>query len=630
MASSDEQVQLGLLPMPVAVDLDPTETARSDETVVHWKGESCARLERRLESLPSVGTLELDVADITEGIPQLGVDESYRLEKTNTGWILKTASVFGALAGVTTLKQLYRSHAAQRVQSIDDQPRYPWRGVLIDVARHFISIETLRHVVDGMAELKMNVLHLHLTDDQAFRFECRSYPLASGEHLKQQALKDLVAYAADHGVRIVPEIDVPGHVTAWLVALPELGLQQVDVTDRFGVHKACLDPTRERTYEVLHSLFTELAEVFPDEYVHIGGDEVHPAWWGEDPAIAELMQAQGLADLRAVQNHFTQRVVAILSDLGKRAIGWDEVLHPDMPELVVQNWRGATTRDRAAEKGLATIVSAPYYLDLFFPLDYHYAFDPSADQDTWLQLEDDQQSDLRLAHVAKGIEWTKQWRNEAIDFDGAANVLGGEACLWSELVDEHTLRTRLWSRLPAVAERLWSTTPTSMAPFYERAEQILDAEPFFLRQRQQQTLAAIGLSPDQIEIALLLEPVKWYGRLLGQTALEARIAGSEMPQARPYQVDTPLNRVVDFIAPESLSARALGTSIPWADFVAMVEAQNPQSWPEDVRPAIEGLKSFAAALKSELLTESQARALYVPHGEFMLAPVYCWIRQVLD
>ena len=168
---------------------------------------------------------------------------------------------------------------------------------------------------------------------------------------------------------------------------------------------------------------------------------------------------------------------------------------------------------------------------------------------------------------------------------------------------------------------------TSDEALYERVEGLLSMDPFNTPQCQQDDLAAMGLSADQIQVAMWLEPVKWYGRLLGQTALEARIAGSEMPQARPYQVNTPLNRVVDFIAPESLSARLLGESVSWSDFSSIVVAQDVAHWPQDIRPAIEGLKAFAKALESGEMNEEKALEMYAPHGEYMLAPVYRWLVQ---
>ena len=618
-----------LLPMPAEVSYDAQSVPGSSVgTALEWVGPVCPRVAKRLEALPPLNLVTIAIERVLSEPPTLGVDESYCLEKGPQGWRLTAPTTYGALAALTTLAQLNRYEELNEVSRVEDRPRFPWRGVLIDVARHAISIDALKQVVDGMAEMKLNVLHLHLSDDQAFRFESRAYPALTSEScLTQSELKSLVAHGSDLGVRIVPEIDIPGHVNSWLVAMPELGYQQVQSTDRFGVHKACLDPSNEKTYQVIEAIFHELADVFPDEFVHIGGDEVHPAWWGEDPAVQEHMQRHGLSDTRAVQNHFTRRIVDMLAKLGKKAIGWDEVLHPDMPKLVVQNWRGATTRDRAAEQGLATIVSAPYYLDLFYPLDVHYAYDPEAPQDDWLKLEDAHQHDIRLAHVAEGIEWTKQWRDEAIRLEGEAGVLGGEACLWSELVDEAVLPTRLWSRLPAVAEKLWSEHPCDIHDLYRRVEQLLTSESFNMVEKQAEDLFSLGLSAEQVQVAMWLEPVKWYGRLLGQEALDARIAGQEMPQARPYQVHTPLNRIVDFIAPESLSARKLGGDVSWAQFIEIVLDQDAGHWPADASSAIQGLQAFARLLQEGALTTQRARDMYLPHGEYMLAPIYSWLVQ---
>lgn len=635
----------GILPKPSRLEPDPDTVSVTAPTTVVWDGPWCRRVNGAIErqlAAADVGELRVSIDAIAAGAPEFGVDESYKLEKAVTGWTLTAATSYGALAGVTSLAQLYGLGDPASIAWIEDKPAYPWRGVMIDVARHFIPFEKLLSVLDGMAGLKLNVLHLHLTDDQGFRLPSAAYPkLASEEHFTREELRTLVNYAADRGIRVIPEVDIPGHVTCWLVAYPEWGYQQIDTTERFGVHKACLDPSSEQVYAALEALFTELGEVFPDRYVHIGGDEVHPAWWQEDPAVAALRSEQNLDDVRAVQNHFTQRVVDMLTHMGKRVIGWDEVLHTDMPDMIVQNWRGATTRDRAAELGLSSIVSAPYYIDLFYPLDMHYRFDPAASQIEWLAAEDAQQGDIRLRHVQEGIEWTKQWRREAVTYEGSPEVLGGEACLWSELVDLETLETRLWSRLPGFAERMWcgsdphadqggeadqkADTKTELEDLYRRAEHLLNQAPYDLEARQRRQLAALGLDDGQVEVAMLLEPVKWYGRLLGAEALEARIAGTEMPQARPYQVTTPLNRVVDLIAPESYSARHLPEGDGWQTFIERVFEQQVERWPQDVQPAIEGLQTFARHLQSGDMDQARAEALYVPYGEFMLAPVYIWM-----
>ena len=244
-------------------------------------------------------------------------------------------------------------------------------------------------------------------------------------------------------------------------------------------------------------------------------------------------------------------------------------------------------------------------------------------------MEDAHQNSLALRHVAEGIEWTKQWRTGAVWTQEKTEVLGGEACLWSEIVDESTLETRLWSRLPAVAERLWSEPGGDVEDFYRRLQHLLDAT-FRHEHRQREQLHQFGLSAQQIEVAMFLEPVKWYARLLGQQALEARIAGSEMPQARPYRVDTPLDRLIDLISPESLKARALRQSSPddWHEFASLLANQDVSQWPDDVQEAIGALKDFALAMMGNRLDAEAAEALSGPYGDYVLAPVHAWLSRV--
>jgi hexosaminidase len=366
---------------------------------------------------------------------------------------------------------------------------------------------------------------------------------------------------------------------------------------------------------------------------------VHPAWWSEDDKVQRFMRQQGLADVGALQAYFNRRVCQLVAQHGKKPVGWDEVLHKQMPNMLVQNWRGATTRDRVLAQQLDCVLSAGYYLDLFYPAELHYNYEPEADQAELVAFEDAMRADLRLAHVAQGIAWTDQWRSQTIEIDPEAQhlgkVIGGEACLWSEIVDEHTLETRLWSRLPAVAERLWSPREVKdVDQFYLRLQNVLGLPEFALVERQSKTLQQLGLQPQQIQAAMLLEPVKWYARLLGEQALQARLSGQEMPQARPYDVYTPLNRIIDHISPESLSARALAGLTP-AELKeqALVWAQlDPATWPADAQPVITVLVDVGRQC-FQLLAVDDAdkqqvqgfieylRACYVPYGEYMLAVV---------
>lgn len=584
----------------------------------------------------SVGKLHISVGDESAAtLPHLHMDEAYTLAVTDDLIEVQAASVWGGLRGIATLAQLARQQQLYTGLKIHDAPRFAWRGLSLDVARHFFPLTSLTAVVDGLAALKMNVLHLHLSDDQAFRFPSAAFPrLASEQHYTVTELKELVGYAADRGIRVIPELDMPGHVTAWLVAYPQWGSGIVAPTTRFGVHKGCLNPLDESVYEAIDALLGELGDIFPDDYIHVGGDEVSPSWWQEDAAIGAHLREQQMS-AQDLQNVFLCRVCSLVSNRGKKAVAWDEVLHPDMPQCVVQNWRGATTRDRALMLSMPVLVSAPYYLDLNYPADLHYRFDPEATLSQWLAQEDALQNDPRLRHVADGIEWTRQWRAGNVAFDGAVKVLGGEACLWSELVVPEVLPTRLWSRLPVVAERLWSPAEcTNASDMYQRLQSCWRSLPEDPEALAMQNLHNFGCGDALTALIALLEPVKWYGRLLGEQALRARLAGTEMPKARPYQVDTPLNRVADFLLPESMAARRLNELglAHGADRVVQLfnQAQRnklPQELSDAIAALLQGAEVVLAA-SAESISNAEAltrlQALDVPYGEYIVAPLHFW------
>ena len=541
--------------------------------------------------------ISFDVTERRPAAPALGDDESYRLEIAPGGVTMRAQRTSGARHALTTLAQLAAGSGDLPVGCIEDKPRFPWRGLMLDVARRFMSLAALLEVIDVMAFNKLNVLHLHLSDDQGFRFKSDTYPrLAGEESYSSTQLKELVGRAAARGIRVIPELDMPGHVTSWLAAYPdwgprrpkELGSERgtpapgqaaeradarhpVAVSKRFGPHPAVLNVADEAVYQVIDNLFGELAGIFPDPYVHIGGDEVLPGWWEQSAEIRARMERLGLADAVALQAHFNARVAAIATGHGKQTIGWDEVLKGGAPAgMTVQAWRGATARDRAVAAGHACIDSAGYYLDLFFPADVHHAWDPRAPLDELLAQEDALLDDPRFRHVAAGMKWTRQWREPAPGSrtapphtSGSAGtaldrVLGGEACLWSELVDERVLPVRLWSRMPAIAERLWSVEvpPNDAGGRLEASlDRLAAAGLVDVKQTSRKLLAQFGVPESQLDVVELLEPVKWYGRLLGAQALKARIEGSVMPEVRPYSTDTRLDRPVDALLPESFAAK---------------------------------------------------------------------------
>ena len=526
-------VALDLLPAPREVELGPRRVLSSGPNRI--QGRCSDRLKLAVGRLPARGlVIEFDVEDAPRRVPGLGDSYAYRLSFGETVGV-SAATEWGALTALATLTQL-GAKGEFAVSAVGDAPHYPWRGVMIDTVRHFISLDALRRTLDVMAFYKLNVLHLHLTDDQGFRFRSPTYPeLASVEAYSAAELGDLVDYAADRAIRIVPEIDVPGHATSWLAAHPDWGVDGGSAVQgpstRFGVHDVCLDIENAEVRRAVDTLLGEFAVVFPDEFVHFGGDEV-----GRDCTT------------------FYQHVVDTLGGLGKRAIGWDECLHEGLrQDTVIQAWRGIDARDAALHGGHDCVVSAPYYLDLFYPADVHFAFDPASATHADEQAIADHP---RLAHVREGLKWMSGF-GEYPDLPGrpGGRVLGGEACLWSELVTDELLDVRLWSRMPAIAERFWSGSESRVEDVYETAA------------KTRSTLAALGILaqdnavlfrdyPDLAPLIEMLEPVKWYLRLLGVTEFQRRVSGLGSSGAeRPYSTTTPLDRIVDRIPPESLATR---------------------------------------------------------------------------
>ena len=596
------QLEKGTLPMPdlvpMPVSVVPLESDESDPTGVAFASPLVQALAEKLAQPLQVWVAESSGAELS--------DESYRLQVNQDGVQIVAPSELGALRGLATVSQLHTTgwltQPSRPALRIEDAPRFGWRGLLLDPARHFLPIETLLKVVEGMWLLKLNVLHLHLSDDQGFRLNLVGFEqLASAHSYSEQDIARLVDHAAQHGVRVVPEIDVPGHVTHMLVAYPHLAprscVDSLAPTERFGVHPGCLDPSRESTYEFLERLLARVAHLFPDDYLHVGGDEVSPGWWQNDPDIQAFMAQRDLQDVGQLQNYFLGRVGEIVEGLGRRMLAWDEVLCTDMPYTVVQNWRGATTRNRAIKNNLPCVVSSGYYLDLHYPSSYHYGFDPGAAESDLLAYEDTWQRQFCMSHVAEGVEWTKPWREGAMgDLDTMTSDLiwGGEACLWGELVDNDTLPIRLWSRLPAVAERLWSLAEcNSWEDFNRRWQSLKDHAPFELRARQTNQLTRLsGLTQAQAETAAWLQPALWYWRLLGQQTLQARLQGTELPQGRPYTVHTPLKKAVNFLSPDSSQALSLidADKAHWLH-CAKNWAQIPAAgWPEDMVLAVNALR----------------------------------------
>ncbi|KTS16277.1 beta-N-acetylhexosaminidase [Pantoea dispersa] len=327
--------------------------------------------------------IQVRIADAVAPLPQPDSDESYHLEVSSSGVLLQAPTRFGAMRGMETLLQLIANTASGTqipFVTIDDRPRFPWRGVLIDSVRHFLPLETLKRQIDGIAAARMNVFHWHLTDDQGWRFASSHYPqlqqqASDGLFYSQQQMRELVHYATQRGVRVVPEIDLPGHASALAVAMPELmsAPGPYAMERGWGVFKPLLDPSNEAVFRFIDTLIGEVAAIFPDPYIHIGGDEVDPSQWNASPKIQQFMRDHGLQDAHALQAWFNQRVEKILAAHQRRMLGWDEVYHPDLPKsIVIQSWQGQDALSEVVKQGYRGILSTGFYLDQPQSAAYHY------------------------------------------------------------------------------------------------------------------------------------------------------------------------------------------------------------------------------------------------------------------
>lgn len=543
--------QHNLMPVPASVTFDNERLAVDESFKVATRGHSDARVQaaiarfvKRLEGrtvLTLAPGLALDDQMATlivhcEGpgkdIPAVDENESYRIDITRRQALLSAPTVVGAIRGLETVLQLLdadrRGYFLPGVK-IHDQPRFPWRGLLIDVARHFEPVEVLKRNLDAMAALKMNVFHWHLTEDQGFRVESKKYPKlhqlgSDGNYYTQEQIKDVIAYARDRGIRVVPEFDIPGHSTSWLVGYPELGSAPGPYTieRRPGIFEPALDPTREEVYKFLEVFLGEMAALFPDAYLHIGGDENEGKQWDRNPAIQAYMKQKGIKDNHALQAYFNTRLLKILQKHGKKMIGWDEILQPELPnDVVIHSWRGTAALAEAARKGYDGILSNGYYIDLIQPASHHYASDPLP-------------ADSKLTPAQ------------------AKHVLGGEATMWAEWVTHETIDSRIWPRTAAIAERLWSPRSVNdVNDMYRRMAVIsLQLEELGLAHKKNQDMMLRRmLRSDDIgplkTLVSIVEPVKEYRRY----------------QQRPQTMLSPLTGVVDAAWPDSETARKFGMMV---------------------------------------------------------------------
>lgn len=539
---------LNIMPYPQSVELKKGKFELDAGFTLSLEGATSERLEfgasrwlRRLDERTGLffqqefitldpkinGALKITIQRKGEVI--LGEKESYRLSILPGSIKIYAETDLGALHGLETLIQLLQAdHNGYFFPCLEikDQPRFPWRGLMIDVARHFQPMEVIKRNLNAMAAVKMNVLHLHLSDDQGFRVESKVYPklhedASDGLYFTQVQIKEIIHYADRLGIRVYPEFDVPGHATAILTAYPALGSAPgpYQLQKNAGIFDPTLNPTIEETYIFLDRLFTEMAGLFPDEYFHIGGDENEGLHWSQNDSIQMFMKKHGFRDQHELQGYFTGRMLESLGAAGKKIVGWDEILHPGLPkEAVIHSWRGWEYMSKAAKEGYSTILSKGFYIDLMKPAAAHYLNDP-----------------LPPGHDLPSTE--------------TQYILGGEATMWSELVTPLTIDSRIWPRTAAIAERLWSPAQVNdVADMYARLGHVsLRLEEVGSMHIRNQAVIMRNLAAGQSTVALknlldVVEPMKGYTRNPGGTmytmyspyTLFADAATADAPAARKF------------------------------------------------------------------------------------------------
>ena len=435
----------------------------------------------------------------TTGSNQLG-NEGYLL-KINAGGILVEANGYGGyFNALQTIRQLMPVNAGMSPMvvpylEITDYPRFGWRGLMLDVSRHFFSVEDVKKYIDQMAQYKFNVLHWHLTDDEGWRIEIKSLPKLTsvgawrverhgkfgegralplpgekatiGGFYTQEQIKEVVQYAMDRNIRVIPEIDVPGHSMAALAAYPELSVGKtpkfVNPGSKFsewysdGTFKMLientLDPTNEKVYEFLDKVMTEVAALFPDEYIHMGGDECYKGYWEESKEVQEFMKKNKIKDSHELQSYFVTRVNQIINSKGKKMIGWDEILEGGLTKnAAVMSWRGVKGGIEAAKMGHKVVMS---------PTTFAYIDYTQGDR----SVETNIYADLSLA---KSYEFEPV--PEGVD---ASMILGGQANLWTEAIPHMDYAMYMtYPRALATSESVWSPKEHKNWPdFVRRVEE---------------------------------------------------------------------------------------------------------------------------------------------------------------
>lgn len=477
--------------------------------------------------------------------PDIGIDESYSLSIDENKMILNAPTTLGALHGFQTILQLLTKTNDGGFYfpavKIKDVPRFSWRGLMMDPARHFLPVDDIKRNIDAMAAVKMNVLHFHLSDNEGFRIESKIYPQlqnkgSNGEYYTQAQIKDIIAYAEERGIIVVPEFDMPGHTKSWFAGYPELGsssntndsilsffknMKKMDLATIMKyvqtVPTPAMNPAKESTYQFIDKFMGEMVSLFPSKYIHIGADENNGVAWKNNPSIVAFMKARKIPDTHALQAYFVSRVQKIVEKHNKQMIAWEEAFSKDISKNVtLQIWQNNAYLKKAVDNGNNALLSKGFYLDVFYPA-YIYYNNPD---------------------LPKTL-------NDTL----ASKLQGGEAAQWTELADKTNIETRIWPRAAAVAERLWSPASVDNADdLYRRlfiVSKELDEQGLQHIADYERNVRSLSNNSDYDAVKTLtdvLTPIKGYKKLFAQLGTN--------PQSLVYPPD-PLVQVSDIVFVDS-------------------------------------------------------------------------------
>jgi len=452
-------------------------TGRNLTYALRCANDSLATIQLALQSIGAEQT-SWDRADIR--IKAAGAtDESYTLDITPRRISVDAPGVAGAFYAVQTLRQLIDQTKDNSLicMTVNDSPRFPYRGLHFDLSRHFRSIEFLKKQIDAMAQMKLNRMHLHLTDGAGWRMETDSFPRltsyaawrpqrnwmdwckegnkycdgpslnAYGGFYTKEQLRDLITYAAARHITIIPEIEMPGHSEEVLAAYPELGCSTAEKPSDF-----C--PGKESTFKFLETVLAEVIEVFPSLYIHIGGDEAGKAAWHSCPDCQARMKAEGLDNVEELQSYLIKRIEKFVNSKGRRIIGWDEILEGGLaPEATVMSWRGTEGGLQAIHEGHDVIMTPGEFCYIDYSQDAPFREPVSIGGYT------------PLSKV-----YSYEPADPSLSPDETKHILGVQANLWSEYVTEDSHAEHMYyPRAYAIAEIGWSSPEKDYADFHRRA-----------------------------------------------------------------------------------------------------------------------------------------------------------------